>query len=517
MKYIVLTFLVFAAAPLLAAAEVVTNFTADYTLEADATVEVVETIEYDFGSMSRHGIYRDLSTKHAQPATAWYKTRSVDIAIQQVLRDGIPEPFTVQKSGDNVEIKIGDADRTVTGNHTYTIAYTLTGALSYGPSGSEFYWNVTGTDWPVTIERVQAILHDPDELFLPQRACYTGATGASTACVMGAAADSAVTFTAQSLSPGNGITIAQEVRADEVANVIVERVPFGFWFIPLLLTGVIALIYRLFRLFTKHRPNVPIIAEYEPYPGALPMYTGVLIDGQLDPKDITAGLLYLAEQGFIKIKKTDRKVLFLFNVEDYDVELLKPLDATVTEFQQTALTLLFPTLIVGEVQSLSELKSSTSRQRSNYKILQSLKTAIAADLMAQGFFEKVLLLARRRTTKGYEAMNHLKGFKEFLSVTDKDRFAFHNAPAKNPETFMQYLPYAVAFGVEKEWAELFKDIAIPTPEWYEGGNVGTFNAVALTHDLGAFSTAFSSSSGTTGSSGGGSVGGGGGGGGGGSW
>ncbi len=128
-----------------------------------------------------------------------------------------------------------------------------------------------------------------------------------------------------------------------------------------------------------------------------------------------------------------------------------------------------------------------------------------------------LCLFERRTKVGYEALDHLKGFKEFLSVTDAERFKFHNAPEKSPEQFMTYLPYAIAFRVEKQWATVFEGISIPNPSWYDGGSVGAFSAANLTSSLGAFSTSFTASSGTSASSGGGSSGGGGGGGGGGSW
>ena len=74
-----------------------------------------------------------------------------------------------------------------------------------------------------------------------------------------------------------------------------------------------------------------------------------------------------------------------------------------------------------------------------------------------------------------------------------------------------------AFGVEEEWAKVFKDVTIPSPDWYEGGNAASFSAVSLTNSLGAFSSSFVASSGSSPSSGGGSAGGGAGGGGGGSW
>ena len=81
---------------------------------------------------------------------------------------------------------------------------------------------------------------------------------------------------------------------------------------------------------------------------------------------------------------------------------------------------------------------------------------------------------------------------------------------------MAFLPYAIAFGVEKEWALAFKDITLPEPDWYDG-NGHAFNAVYLSQSLGTFGSSMSSASGTSASSGGGSSGGGAGGGGGGSW
>jgi uncharacterized membrane protein len=112
-------------------------------------------------------------------------------------------------------------------------------------------------------------------------------------------------------------------------------------------------------------------------------------------------------------------------------------------------------------------------------------------------------------------LNHLKGFKEFMSVTDKERFDFHNAPEKSPEQFMAFLPYAIALGVEKKWTKLFDDIQMEPPSWYSSvGTATVFNAAVFSSELGAFTGAFSTSSG---SSGGGSAGGGSGGGGGGSW
>ena len=91
--------------------------------------------------------------------------------------------------------------------------------------------------------------------------------------------------------------------------------------------------------------------------------------------------------------------------------------------------------------------------------------------------------------------------------------------------FEKLLPYAVAFGVEKIWANRFKDIALNQPSWYVGQNNAVFNAVyfsSVLHSsvstLSYSATPTRSSSGfSSGFGGGGFSGGGGGGGGGGSW
>ena len=548
-------------APTAQAAEKIDNFSSLLEVESSGVVQVTETIQYDFGAESKHGIFRILETGHPQPATTWYKERYIAIEIESVEQDGNEATYEVTELGKRLEVKIGDADETLVGTHTYTIVYKMHGALSYGPDGTELYYDVTGNEWEVPIIAAQAVVQVPNEAMLAKRsACYQGVIDSIQSCARITSATTSTTFLAATLLPFEGITVAQELNAQAVQTLIVERtMPWLLFALLFTVYAVIAGRY-VYRFRSAYNPDDAIIAEYEPYPDALPMYTGLLMDGRLDPKDITAGLLYLAQQGFIKIKKTEKKVMFFFEVDDYELTLLRPATSAPAGFLTTILMLLFTAGTEGETIALSDIKKNQSKQRSNQVQLMELRKALAADLKERGFYEglpksgylKLILGAvaviviglvsfqnelvwifvvaistllvvllvlgyRRRTSKGFAALNHLKGFKDFLSVTDAERFKFHNAPSKSPEQFLAFLPYAIALGVEKEWSEVFKDITIPTPGWYDGGSINTFSAVALSHDLGAFSTSFSSSSGTSGSSGGGSSGGGGGGGGGGSW
>ena len=98
--------------------------------------------------------------------------------------------------------------------------------------------------------------------------------------------------------------------------------------------------------------------------------------------------------------------------------------------------------------------------------------------------------------------------------------------------FETYLPYALALGVENQWADQFTEVFNTSeeninyhPSWYSGKNWNTNNLSGFTNTIGnSLSSAISSSATAPGSSsgsssfgGGGSSGGGGGGGGGGGW
>lgn len=544
--------------PFSVAAEEIASFNVDYEIKADASVEVTETISYDFGNEYKHGIFRTLETTHAEPASAWYKNRYVEISDISVTLNGQAVPYTADSSSV-LDLKIGDADTTVTGYNVYTISYTLVGALSYQTDGeTEFYWNATGNDWLVNMSDVSVSLRS--EVPIVSASCYAGSEGANTLCTK--SPESTSTFEFHNLTAGSGVTVAVLLKSSNLPTVIKEKTNFAPFVVVFFLIALVGVLINGILYKRQYHKSRPVIAEYEPYPGVEPMMAGALIDDRLDAKDVSAGVVYLAEQGFLKIKKTERKVVWLFNVTDYEVTLLRSVGEVPSEFLKEVISLFFKESVeIGTMVALSSIKNDIVAKRDNSQILMKLKSAIRTDLASLGFFENrslsfsksavpilvligslilgvsglihaalawiigglaalwildILLKYRRRTKKGYEAMYHLQGFKLFLSVTDKARFDFHNAPERSPEQFMQFLPYAIAFGVEDKWAELFSDMEITNPGWYESDGTGSaFAATAFAHDLTSFSSAVTTS--TQASAGGGVVGGGGGGGGGGSW
>ena len=146
-----------------------------------------------------------------------------------------------------------------------------------------------------------------------------------------------------------------------------------------------------------------------------------------------------------------------------------------------------------------------------------------------------VLAKRPLTEEGAEVRDYLLGVKMYLQLAEADRLRVLQSPEGAQRSavdttdggavvhlYERLLPYAVLFGVERDWVRQLGTYYESTgnqPDWYAGSTA--FNATAFAAGMGSFSTSTassfsgSSSSSSSGGSGGGGFSGGGGGGGGG--
>ncbi len=139
------------------------------------------------------------------------------------------------------------------------------------------------------------------------------------------------------------------------------------------------------------------------------------------------------------------------------------------------------------------------------------------------------ILLKRPTHLGRALLDESLGFEEYLRIAEKDEMNLRNPPEKTPALFEQYLPFALALGVEQEWAErfarIFAGLRGPNdtswrPAWYNGSwnNIDlSATTSAVSSSLGSAISSSATPPGSSSSGGGGFSGGGGGGGGGGGW
>jgi hypothetical protein len=91
----------------------VERFDAQITINRDASIDIAETVELDFLGLYRHGIIRAIPVEYEHDRT---HLRTYDLDVRSVTDSaGNAVPFSVSRAGADLEIKIGDADRFVSG------------------------------------------------------------------------------------------------------------------------------------------------------------------------------------------------------------------------------------------------------------------------------------------------------------------------------------------------------------------------------------------------------------------
>jgi hypothetical protein len=143
--------------------ERVTGLWAGAEFVGDGSARVVEVIDYDFGVLRRHGIFRDVP---GLPPDAQVTAASVSA----------PDDVELTSMGADTRIRIGDPARTISGRHRYRIQY----ALEDVALGGRLAWDAVGTGWRVGIGAVRVDVVAPFE-FQAVR-CVQGEVGSQAPC-----------------------------------------------------------------------------------------------------------------------------------------------------------------------------------------------------------------------------------------------------------------------------------------------------------------------------------------------
>ncbi|MGH8940199.1 MAG: DUF2207 domain-containing protein, partial [Actinomycetes bacterium] len=168
-----------AAAPATAAdGERITSYDVVLTVERDGTLDVRESIAYDFGTNHRHGIFRTMPVRVPYDNDNDRVYRIDDFRVSSP--SGAPTDLEESESGGVATYRIGHPDRTVTGRHVYELSYRVDGALNDFPTHVELYWNAVGADWDVPIGTARARVEAPGDI--GAHTCFGGPTGSTLPC-----------------------------------------------------------------------------------------------------------------------------------------------------------------------------------------------------------------------------------------------------------------------------------------------------------------------------------------------
>jgi uncharacterized membrane protein YgcG len=550
------------------------QFDVDLTVEAGSDLLVEERLDVVF-TEPRHGIYRTIPVRYSDARGFSY---SLGFRLLEVTdHNGAEVPAKVTDEGRYKKIRIGHADREVTGRVSYLIRYRIRDALGHFAEHDELYWNATGHEWNTSIGASSATVHlpgspPPDTL---EASGYTGTFGSR-----------AQSVDVSHPSPGV-VRFASSAPFDPLEGLtVVVAWPHGFVDFPgpieragIFLADNWVVLFPLFwfgflwRRYQKEGKDpgddAPVMVQYEPPEGLTPGEVGAMVDETIDLRDITATVVDLAVRGFLEIRTEPKEMLFgMVKIDDTVFERV-PGAATdgLRKHERLVLSGLFAP---GDVVGLADLRNRF------YKSLPGIKNAVWDRLVRKGYFAekpaKVIssyvglgflagigtgafslgwLWLRggappgvfflpiglgvvtlflflgfspampRKTKRGVRARKWAEGFEEYVDRVEGDRFERQDPR----QLFEKLLPYAMALNVAGEWAQRFEGIYDnDPPRWYGSHRHSThgFSTASFEQSLSSTMSAAgqgmaSSPRSSSGSGGGGSSGGGGGGGGGGSW
>ncbi|RME44698.1 MAG: DUF2207 domain-containing protein, partial [Caldilineae bacterium] len=402
--------------------------------------------------------------------------------------------------------------------HTYVIRYRVKGGLRIYEEGDQVWWKAIGADhnFPIHSSQVRVELPAP---FNPQD-FVTAAYG--TEATSYAANGSTVLFTAQNIKPGDELEVRVQfphgvVRAqppawqaeDDRRRALQEK--YGPIFdLSFLVLGLLILfggpvgVYVLWYLRGRDEP-AGIVAETisEPPSDLPPGAAGTLVDEQADMEDILATLIDLARRGALTIEeKYETGFLGLGSGWEFTFHL-KNKDVATRPYEKTLLRRIFRS---GKRTTLSALRNKF------YRDVPKLQKQLYDDVVRAGFFVSnpqttrrvymtlgvaalvlsivlgmglliatadysgmaicptvgmiitsiaLIIVGRhmpKKTRRGAEEAAKWMAFKRYLESLEK----YGNLEAAR-ERFEQFLPYAVAFGIERSFLRQLATANVPAP------------------------------------------------------
>jgi hypothetical protein len=435
------------------------------------------------------------------------------------------ETYSASRSGSTVNVDFRfEPARNET--RTFLLEYDLAGAIrvyrDLDPPNLQFWWvpvsNDTTSVAPVRSSTVT--VHLPEAVPLDQVVVLN--EDGAVAGDPGAYSSDGHTFTwhAQNLEDGDQLEIrlqfpdilpigvpewqqADDNRREAAEQDAERRDLYNLIFIAIAALGAVVgglLLYALW--YTRGRdPQVGLIANFLPTPpdDLPPGAAGALIDEQADERDLVATIVDLGHKGVLQIEDVT-------SATGPDMKLtLKENDAQLNDFEQTLIKDLFD-------NNLEEGRSVTIGQGAltNPKLI---KDALYAEIVKRGYYDrspqetrenfksisKVLMIGSiiglfvlpgvfgvgsaalpmvvlfilglvlrslaggmpRRTEAGAEAAAKWNAFKRYLDDIQK-----YEKLEESADIFAKYLPYAVAFGIDRSWVKKFTDANTPAPNWF---------------------------------------------------
>lgn len=282
----------------------ITDYNAKFVVDDKGTMQATETLQVNL-PLGKHGIFRFFDI--ADPNDSHVRLVPEDI---KVTRDGNADglDLTTEGKGRYIVARIGRAETTISGVHTYVITYTVKGVLSEQGKGSEFYWNLIPGGWRMPIEQSNLTATLPSAPADTKCGIGVGSTGGCKASSSG----NTLTVTTGALEPNTPVTVQTDIATNAPGQ---KTLPWAVRLDPVLghsvlgvliwlLLAVLAAIagWLLARSVREDPPAYPLM--YAPPEGIGPAQGAYLLTERITDDMYAATMLELGQKGLAEIDRT---------------------------------------------------------------------------------------------------------------------------------------------------------------------------------------------------------------------
>ncbi len=410
---------------------------------------------------------------------------------------------------------------------TWTFKYLAKGAIHFFDEGDELRWYVFDADTPVPIDHASATVRLPAAIAMEQM---------TTAIDTGFATSDAVTSPEPGVLFYEGSDFAPYTRfwlvagfpkdvvkftwtARRVAAYVLPR--FGFMLPIFTFLGMLLIWVRRGR-----DDPAAVYASFmtEPPSGLPPAVAGALIDEKVEVKEILATIVDLGRRGYLEMTDSSEG-FWLFKTTNTTFKRLKPI-GELKGFEHEVAKAVFDKgkdevdssdlknefyqnvepitkKIYEEVTTLGYFPRNPKSTRTRWSVIGvlvlvawiGLSVLLATAgvpgfgwLLAGGIISGFTVLGfsrfmPQRTSAGAAEQRKWEAFRNYL----KDLSRYQDMQTAR-DTFEKYLPYAIAFGVERSWVRRFEDMQLPAPIWYRPLVIGQNQPGPVWADTGGVNT-----------------------------
>ena len=293
----------------------ITKYDVEIVVDEHNKYGIKENIDTYF-NVSKHGIIRRIPLYNNIIRQDGTRERN-RVLISNV---HVNEEFASSRENNNYVLKIGSADKTIKGKHSYTISYDYDIGLDKNNKYDELYFNIIGTNWDTDISNVTFKITMPKEFDASKLGFSYGEYGESNTDNISYDVDgNVITGSFEgTLLAGEGLNVRMLLPEGYFIRKSVGSSLLECWYYIIPILGVL-ISYLIWKKYGKDDQVVDVVSFYPPE-NMNSLDVAFAKKGSVNSNDAVSLLVYLASKGYIKIveDKKSKSRFTIQKVKEYD-------------------------------------------------------------------------------------------------------------------------------------------------------------------------------------------------------